>query len=59
MLLMKLRCNKRSTYIEIPTPPSSKRRQNFETRTCLGENKNLFMDLEETAARDDCADEGQ
>jgi hypothetical protein len=30
-----------------------------ETRTCLGENKNLVMDLEETEARNDSAGEGQ
>jgi hypothetical protein len=39
--VLKLRCNKRSAYIETPTPPSSKRSPHFETRTCLGENKNF------------------
>jgi hypothetical protein len=29
------------TYVERPAPPSSKRRPHFETRTCLGGNKNL------------------
>jgi hypothetical protein len=58
ILVLKLRCNKLSAYIEIPAPPSSKRRPHFETRTCLGENKTLFMDLE-TEARNDCAGEGQ
>jgi hypothetical protein len=41
ILVPKLRYNKRSAYTETPTPPSSKRRPHFETRTCLGENKNL------------------
>jgi hypothetical protein len=58
MLVLKLRCNKRSAYTERPTPPSPKRRPHFETRTCLGENI-LVMDLEETEARNDCAGEGQ
>jgi hypothetical protein len=41
LLVLKLRCNKRSAYIERPTPPTSKRRPPFETRTCLGETNNL------------------
>jgi hypothetical protein len=41
ILVLKLQCNKRSAYIERPTPLSSKRRPHFETRACLGENKNL------------------
>jgi hypothetical protein len=32
-------CNKRSAYIERPTPPSSKTRPHFKIRPCLGENK--------------------
>jgi hypothetical protein len=52
--------------MERPTSNSSKRRPHFETRTCLGGNKNLghgswgdwsqewlVMDLEETEARND------
>jgi hypothetical protein len=34
---LKLRCNKRSACTETPTPPLAEE----ETRTCLGENKNL------------------
>jgi hypothetical protein len=41
ILVPKLRRNKHSAYIEIPTPPSSQRRPSFETRTCVGENENL------------------
>jgi hypothetical protein len=41
MLLLKLRCNKRSAYIERLTSPSLKRRPHLETCTCLGENRNL------------------
>jgi hypothetical protein len=41
MLVLKLRCNKRSAYIETQAPPSSKKRPHFETRICIGENKNL------------------
>jgi hypothetical protein len=59
ILVLKLRCNKRSAYIERPTPPSSKRRPHFETRTCLGENKYLGHGSRGTEARNDCAGEGQ
>jgi hypothetical protein len=41
ILVLKLRCNKRSAYTERPAPPSSKRRPNFQTHACLRENKNL------------------
>jgi hypothetical protein len=57
--MLKLRCNKRSAYTEKPTPPSSKRRHHFETRTCLGQNNNLVIDLEETEDKNDCAGECQ
>jgi hypothetical protein len=52
-------CNKLRAYTERLTPFSSKRRPHFERRTCLGKNKNLVMDLEETETRNDCAGEGQ
>jgi hypothetical protein len=35
MLVLKLRCNKRSVYLKRPTLPSSKRSPHFETRTYL------------------------
>jgi hypothetical protein len=41
ILVLKLRCNKRSAYAGRRTASSSKRKPHFETRTCLGENKNL------------------
>jgi hypothetical protein len=47
-LVLKLRCNKRSAYMETPTTPASKTRPHFETRTCLGEDKGW----------NDCAGEG-
>jgi hypothetical protein len=42
MLVLKPRSNKRNPYIlvERPTPPSSNGKSRFETRACLGENKN-------------------
>jgi hypothetical protein len=55
----KLRCNKRSVYIERPIPPSPKRRPHFETRTCLGKNTNFGHGFRETEVGNDCAGEGQ
>jgi hypothetical protein len=53
IFVLKLRCNKRSAYTERrrKTPLSSKRKPNSETRVCLGKNRNLATDLEETEAR--------
>jgi hypothetical protein len=52
--MLKLRCNKCGAYIERLTPPSLKKRPHFKTCTCLGKNKILVIDLEETEARNDC-----
>jgi hypothetical protein len=58
ILVLKLRCVKRSAYIERPSPHSSKRRPHFEIRACPGENI-LFMDFKEAEVRNNSAGEGQ
>jgi hypothetical protein len=40
MLVLKLRCNKRSVCMDRPTSSSNKK-PHFETRTCLCENKHI------------------
>jgi hypothetical protein len=56
--MLKLQCNKCSTYIERPTPPLSKRRPHFETHVSK-RIKILVTDLEKTEARNNCAGEDQ
>jgi hypothetical protein len=56
-LILKLRCNKRSTtYTQKPIPPLLKRRPHFTTRTYLRENTNLDHGFE---AKNECAGKGQ
>jgi hypothetical protein len=57
--MLELQCNKRSTYIERPTPAPSKGRPRFETCTYVGENKSLDYGQEENEDRNKCAGEDQ